>query len=381
MRHRTEADLTEARMSVKAKLFRFDDPASRGTGRHLFQIKEGVPTDTEAGYHKGALAFDITNGDTRQNTGTAASAIWKKLRLQSSASSSPLNFGDDDNLAMQWDGSNFTVIPLTDDTGAFIIGNGTKDMDLKIFLGTAAKYFLCDVGNSRVVSTVEVESQRGRHAQTWMEMFDDFVGDAGKVLNPAWSKDLQASATGDFISAADGVFRILTSSASEAQAGQVTSGDVLWVNLSKKPIIEFRVRMAPAGAALTADERFFIGLFPAHANSEDSLDDGTGSSGFRMEGADLKIYVEADDGTNDTDDQDSTITYTKSAWTIFTIDWSVLTAPTFQVDGVEQGGSAVSVAVMGANVMVQPIVCHQRDAGTEVNSIDIDYIKVTQERS
>lgn len=61
---------------------------------------------------------------------------------------SPLSFGDSKDVAAMWTGSLLTVIPLTDDTGAINIGNGTKDIDLKVFLGTTGKYALFDVGNS-----------------------------------------------------------------------------------------------------------------------------------------------------------------------------------------------------------------------------------------
>ena len=40
--------------------------------------------------------------------------------------------------------------PETDDTGFFAIGDGTKDMDVKIFLGTSAVYMLADVGNAQL---------------------------------------------------------------------------------------------------------------------------------------------------------------------------------------------------------------------------------------
>lgn len=40
--------------------------------------------------------------------------------------------------------------PGTDDTGSFTIGDGTTDMDFKVFLGTISEYALFDVGNSIV---------------------------------------------------------------------------------------------------------------------------------------------------------------------------------------------------------------------------------------
>jgi len=53
---------------------------------------------------------------------------------------------DDSATILQWR-------PETDDTGYLAIGDGTKDMDVKIFLSTAAKYALFDVGN--VLFTLE----------------------------------------------------------------------------------------------------------------------------------------------------------------------------------------------------------------------------------
>jgi hypothetical protein len=48
--------------------------------------------------------------------------------------------------------------PSTDDTGALNIGDGTYDMDVKIFLGTTGEYILFDVGNSKISATVPIES-------------------------------------------------------------------------------------------------------------------------------------------------------------------------------------------------------------------------------
>lgn len=58
-----------------------------------------------------------------------------------------LQFGDADDVSMGWDGTNLTIKPVADDTGAIVVGDGTTDMDVKVFLGTSAKYVLMDVGN------------------------------------------------------------------------------------------------------------------------------------------------------------------------------------------------------------------------------------------
>lgn len=231
-------------------------------------------------------------------------------------------------------------------------------------------------------ATTEVELQKGLDVDTYAAFYDDFVADVGATIPVPWVKNLQtANMTGDYISGAGfGVYRFLSSSDSEGQSGNLTTGDCLMINMSNNPILEVRARLTPAGAALTADERMVIGLGSAHANAEDALDNVTTNAWFRIEGASMSILVEADDGTTDTDDQDTTYTAVKGAWTVFKIDASDLSDVKFYVDGTEQLGDPVSMADLGANTYVQPIVCIQRDAGAEVNSLDIDYIKVLVER-
>uniref|UniRef100_A0A6M3M1I8 Uncharacterized protein n=1 Tax=viral metagenome TaxID=1070528 RepID=A0A6M3M1I8_9ZZZZ len=55
-----------------------------------------------------------------------------------------LYFGDARDVDMGWDEANFTVLPLTDNTGVFQIGNGTLSMDFQVFGVTAAEYLLYD---------------------------------------------------------------------------------------------------------------------------------------------------------------------------------------------------------------------------------------------
>jgi len=61
----------------------------------------------------------------------------------------PLDFGSSKDVSVAWDGSALNILPLTDDVGAINIGNGTKDIDFKIFLGSTAKYVDFNVGDSK----------------------------------------------------------------------------------------------------------------------------------------------------------------------------------------------------------------------------------------
>jgi len=61
-----------------------------------------------------------------------------------------LILGDGSDITIQWTSALLTIIPATDDTGAINIGDGTTDIDLKIFLGSATEYVDFNVGDSKV---------------------------------------------------------------------------------------------------------------------------------------------------------------------------------------------------------------------------------------
>lgn len=67
-----------------------------------------------------------------------------------------VKFGDDGDVIFKWDATNLTIKPLTDDTGAIVIGDGTTDMDVKVFLGTTGAFVLFDVGNISLVVSAGV---------------------------------------------------------------------------------------------------------------------------------------------------------------------------------------------------------------------------------
>jgi hypothetical protein len=61
-----------------------------------------------------------------------------------------LMFGDGSggDVRMKWNASLLQMLPLANDTGYFAIGNGTTDMDFKVYLGNPGYYVLADVGNA-----------------------------------------------------------------------------------------------------------------------------------------------------------------------------------------------------------------------------------------
>lgn len=49
----------------------------------IFELFAGAPTNSRAGFSKGALSIDTTNGKLYINTGSASSATWTVVGTQS----------------------------------------------------------------------------------------------------------------------------------------------------------------------------------------------------------------------------------------------------------------------------------------------------------
>ncbi len=165
--HRLQADLEQASFSTSFRGIQSPEGFTSGFGK---TVGGGVE-----GWAPGATYTDTDAASGSQqwtNTGTKTTAIWTQIadagvaagfttssgKIATSGADITLvdndfiAFGSKDSVdgdfTMRWDGSNFTCLPDADDTGAFHIGNGTLDMDFKVFLGTATEYVEFDVGGS-----------------------------------------------------------------------------------------------------------------------------------------------------------------------------------------------------------------------------------------
>uniref|UniRef100_A0A6M3J0H2 Uncharacterized protein n=1 Tax=viral metagenome TaxID=1070528 RepID=A0A6M3J0H2_9ZZZZ len=85
----------------------------------------------------------------------ATTEKWAKLfkSRHQYADGVPIQLGAAKDVAVQFDGTNLTIKPVTDDTGQIIVGDGTTDMDFKIFMGTTAKHVLFDQSAALVTFT------------------------------------------------------------------------------------------------------------------------------------------------------------------------------------------------------------------------------------
>lgn len=243
---------------------------------------------------------------------------------------------------------------------------GTDDINYSQFLGAA-------VSASSIVPT-------GINGGAYFEYHEDFILASSGTLPPPLAKDLNNSATGDYLNdILGGVYSLATAAVSEAQDAQLTFANQNIIDPTKGPIFEARVRVNIPGATITADERWVVGLCSDHTNSEDSLDNTVTNVWFRGEGANLNIFIEGDDGTHDTDDTDSTVDYVDNAYLLFKIDMTSLAAVKMYIDGVLIGTTLNLSSLTNANVL-QPIFCYQRDAGSEINLLQVDWFRIVQGR-
>jgi len=214
------------------------------------------------------------------------------------------------------------------------------------------------------------------------EMIEDFAAASGATPPAPWATNTQSgNETADYVDdELTGIFQLALEGTDEAQAAQLTWGDQLMIDTDKDAIVEFDARIDGI-ADMTSVEQTVLGLCSAHANAEDSLDNTTTNCWFLLKAGGLDIYMEADDGTNDTNDTDTGINMADDTWTTFRIDMSDLTAVKMFVDGVE--ASATLNMTQAAGLALQPIGCAQRADNSQAEvgfQVEIDRFRVVAKR-
>lgn len=142
MRHRLQADMEDAPFENTGQAFQTPAGFLWGWGRDADAVGLGKENWAPgAVFHKvdgaaGAQAF--------KNVGSKTTSSWKE---SSSAEASGDQLGGTVDAVSS---SGYKVLPATNDEGSYKFGDGTTDLDVQTFLGSAAEYALFDVGNSRV---------------------------------------------------------------------------------------------------------------------------------------------------------------------------------------------------------------------------------------
>lgn len=182
-------------------------------------------------------------------------------------------------------------------------------------------------------------------------VFEDFALASGGTLPAPWGTQDTSTAgapTLDYSDdAAGGQFVLKLAADNEVEAITLFHSDQLTFDPAKVLTFHARVKIEPdvtgGGGELASGDTIAIGFATAR---DATLDDVTEHAWFRLvgDGANKDILFEADDGTTDTDDQDSGQDWTADTWIDLQIVVDADQLAHFYVDGVKVGEADVSQA-------------------------------------
>ena len=212
--------------------------------------------------------------------------------------------------------------------------------------------------------------------------YDDFIGSITTVPTSAESGyNWIALAQGTTPTVAIGADSVMGTVECALSAGSNTQEAVLYCGNQRNwrvgygLIMEARVRaeVLPSGSAA----RMFIGFAGDQSTGEISTRIGFT---FRYSSASASsIYADVDDNTTDTS-ADTTDDIAVKTWYILRIDASSASAVKFFVDGVEvEDGLAYGGTTTA--LVLQPLIKVYKSTGTTVGSIQVDYVRIWQNRS
>ncbi len=177
--------------------------------------------------------------------------------------------------------------------------------------------------------------------------------------------------------ALNGVYNLAVKSASsEAAISRIDFGDNLQLDPTKGLYFECRFTVGVAVGVLTTVD-ILIGLSSAHNAAPDSA---TTNLWFKL-AADYNLLWESDDGTINDDDNDTGVNVVENAYNVVAFDATNTADIKVYVDGVAVlTGSTLSATNLSNSMKLQPYLCINRSAGTDLPDIDIDYVLIGQSK-
>jgi hypothetical protein len=324
-------------------------------------------------------------------------------------------------------GNVLKVRPVADDTGEINIGDGTYDMDVKVFLGSTTEYLLLDVGNSRVqlpdsvplsIGTgndvaVQWDATRltagpasGFWANCPSKLDPDWISkaviiehqfaDMGEATDYGWNVGTNTNgsvATGDAVTAnSPGVGGYLTLStdgtaqydyATIKLSGYGGAGCPVKITENSGLKMWFETKVIPASVT---DKFFMLGL--GSANADDVTVDATGAEnltdGFYFRtllATETELDTETNQNTTATEIGGNTATVAANTALKLGMYFDGVTTLTFYVNGTAQADT-VTIGDAGNvpnDVGLTPFF-HVKDgvAGGSATTFHVEYMKLVQ---
>lgn len=214
-------------------------------------------------------------------------------------------------------------------------------------------------------------------------VFEDFVGKALNVTDSIWGTNDTSSGGTPTIAivadAADGKFALAFDNTSEAQVVGLDWNDELNIDVDKSPVFICKLSV---DANLNAADEFAFGFAGAQ---NDTLDNIAQNAWFRLDGA-MSLLLESDDGTTDTDDQDTGVDLVAATEYEFKIDVSDKSDVKFYYRTTLDGAWTALLATTTFDISaysgnLQPLFQLAKSSGAQTTGVKIDYVKVSWDRT
>jgi len=204
---------------------------------------------------------------------------------------------------------------------------------------------------------------------------DDFEGE---TLNTDVWLENPLGAAPPTITVADGHALLTLTNADQAQEADIgASGNSLDWDISKGLIIEFRINIA----TLPTDEAEMhfgvLGEAIVDQQQISSADDVDEHCVFSFDGAGL-CKINSDDATNETTAVTTGITVVAGVYHVYRMDFTDDADVKFYIDGVQVIPATTVMMDDIASPLVQPAMIAQKNAGTGLGVVRIDYIRAWQ---
>jgi hypothetical protein len=209
---------------------------------------------------------------------------------------------------------------------------------------------------------------------------DDFLGTVATFpasadpATPWLAVDTSSSGTPVYTRGTS-VATLTLAATSEVENVCLAHGDALSFDIDDMQSVEMRVRI---GAAFTTGSELVFGVGSARNDTTDSV---AANAWFKMVGASstTQVYVESDDAVRDNDDIATGVTLGTS-FKRFLIDFTGGKSNVkFYIDG-QRVAASRTFDMSGYTAGLQPIIQLQKAANTNVDSVIIDYVKITAKR-
>jgi hypothetical protein len=225
---------------------------------------------------------------------------------------------------------------------------------------------------------------RGDH-NDYLSFFDDFIGDysanATAFTANGWSK-VETNGSGvTSVDVANGVLSLAFDAVAEAATSALYMANNPF-DIDDGPIVDFRLAIFDIGDTADVDINFGIAN-DSHADDADSI---TESCFFHLDGTDLSLLLESDDGSAEQGDIATGVTLVDDVFYDFRVDMTDKASVTFWYKAVTavawtQLASGTTFVMSNATGTLTPIIHVEKTSNDTTADVRVDFISFTAARA